>query len=334
MAVDLSTATPLGTDPTNSTPLYQAEWGYLIGESAGDGVLGDLTGDGWMVFADGSSTNVVVKPDGASLTVRGTLGRHGTDITLDVAAVGVAPTSGQTRRDLIVARRDATNRKVQLDVLAGTPATSGAVDPTVTRNPIGVWEIPLARVTRVGNTAVTQAMVERLVPWSARALGQVVDLALAADAPMGTLATVGGELWERAPAGRGTDGHATGIAWWCRTDPPFTSTGWAFASGIKADGAENYPRFRRVGGRIEASGQVIRTTGAEFASGANTYLGTVPASVASALSDTRFGQTATNTAYGCRLQLAPQAGGNAFLYALCPPGTTAITLDGWSVPIA
>ena len=328
MAVDLTTATPLGTDPSNSTPLYQIEWGYLIGEEIPDGVLGDTTGNGWQVYAAGSSTDVVVKPNGASLSVRGVLGRHGADITLDVAAYGVAPGSGVIRRDLVVARCNYTTRKVQIDLLPGTP---GAGDPVLTRNPTGVWEIPLARITRNGNTAVTQAMVERLVPWVGRPWSQLADLSDDLDdAPMGSTATIGFDLFERAPEARNSTGNATGVGWWKRTNPPFTSSGWSYATGMKTDAAENAPKFRLHGGRIEAIGHIERTTSADFTT-APTHLGVIPAAIAGNLSLTRYGQASTNAASGCRLYAAPQSGGHAWLYALCPTGTSVIILDGWSV---
>lgn len=332
MAVDLSTATPLGTDPTNSTPLYQSEWGYLLGEVIPDGVLGDLTGNGWNVTADGASTNVVVKPGGASLAVRGTLGRHDADITLDVAAVGSAPAAADYRRDIVVARLDYTTRKVQVDVIPGTPAPSGATDPFLTRNPVGVWEWPLARITRVGNTAVTQAMIERLAPWAGRHLGQLDDLGLAHDAPMGTTALIGTDLWERAPGGRDAAGLATGVTWWNRTSPAWSSTGWTFATGMTANGTGMTPRFRRVGGRLEAAGQIKRTTGAEFAAHVQFQVGTIPATFAAGMSGTKYAQVATDWAYGCRVHVIPQPAGHAYLYATCPPGTSVIVLDGFSVP--
>lgn len=324
--IDLSTATPLGTTNANATALFQDDWTSLIGGRLGDGVLWDTTGTGWEVAADGSSTTITVKPNGAVLSVAGVLGSHPSNISLDLAAVGTTPTSGQTRRDLIVARRDLATRKVSVGVLPGTPASSGATDPTLLRSRTGSWDFALARITRLGNIAPTQAMVTRLATWASWHLGGFPSTeTLPGDAPIGATATVGGDIWERVVTSAGT------VTWTCLTAPGYTGAAFSGSSGNVAAGTPP-PKFQVSGGRLYGAGQLVKFGGGAFPTSPYT-LGTILSPYATGLSATRFATAATNSSDACRIAITPGSPGAATLTLLAPAGVTVVVLDGWSVPL-
>lgn len=90
------------------------------------------------VFADSSGMQVKV-PTG-KVFVRSHYGENQSEKTLPITANA----SGSTRIDLVVARADFVNNRIELDVVAGTPAAGAAPAPTQSS---AMWELPLAEVS-------------------------------------------------------------------------------------------------------------------------------------------------------------------------------------------
>ena len=202
-------------------------------------------------------------------------------LTLDIAAVGSAPASGQTRIDLIVLRYDASQvtpaDRVRLVVVPGTPATSGATQPALTRNPTGVWEHPIAVVTRLGNVAVTNSMItqQRTLSSPVSLLGNTSTLPT--DAPDGSVAFRYNDVSVRIISG--------GVMQWRSiTDPPWTNL--TMASGYVSGGRT--PAYRVLSGHLELRGEVVRSTGGEFTASTWLTIASVPSSLVSAISSSNF----------------------------------------------
>jgi hypothetical protein len=116
------------------------------------GIVNDLTGGSLTVTASGASTQVNVAAGQA--LIQGSLYTNSASLSLDVAATGTAPSSAQTRIDLIVLRYDFASRQVNAVVKPGSPASAGAVEPALTRVANGVRETRLGLV--VPNTIVPE----------------------------------------------------------------------------------------------------------------------------------------------------------------------------------
>lgn len=310
---------PTDTDPPD---FYQGAWRSLFQAALAMGRLSV----GWAMTATGSSTSFTVGP-GAAL-VAGFLAQSDSTITLDVATApgATTPSSGQTRIDLVVLTCDPSAQTVTLEVKPGTPASSGAIPPTLTRTPTGVWQEPLAQITRTGNTAVTTAAITAVRNYVAPTVLLDPARPLPTDLPVATIAV------------RGTDLHAHQLdaggspVWQPLTNPEFTAAPWTFATGMR--GQEPMPKFRVVGGRLEGSGEVIRSSGAAFPTDGTLLLGTLPTSFASGLTASRYAQASTNRSSGCRVHAEPAPGGSLVnVFATTPVNTTAVVLDGWSVPL-
>lgn len=69
--------------------------------------------------------------------------------------------SAYTRKDMIVLRADMSKSSVNIALLQGTPAATPQ-EPTMRRQPGGIWEMPLYAVTSVGNSAPT---IEARMPY-------------------------------------------------------------------------------------------------------------------------------------------------------------------------
>lgn len=257
---------PWGTTTEDATDFFQDDWRRL---TRSDGVLNDTTGNSFKGSATGANTTVTVT--GGDCRVQGFFGRDADSESFDVALSGTQPTSGQTRIDLIVLRMDPATKAVSRVLIPGTPATSGATQPSLTRSASGVWDMPILRITRgPGPVAVTQAMLTDLRshvgPWLGFMPSSTDVTTVHADAPLGSLAMVGTDLWVRRLV-------STTPTWTNVTTPTWTAA--TLASGIVSRGVLPVA-YGVVGGRCWLTGIAGRTGGAAFAAGWTT-LTTLPA---------------------------------------------------------
>ena len=241
--------------------MFEDRWRVLW--SAGpNAVVSDFDGTSLQVTAPGTSTEVNVAAGAA--VVQGVNYLQDSPETLDVAEFGTAPTSGQTRIDVVILRCDYLDQSVIPTVKAGTPAASGAVPPPLTRDPDGVWEEPLATVTRVGPTAVTGASLTDRRRWAGTTF---YSADLPTPYPLGATAIVGRDLYLR----RIVSGSP---AWYNLTNPPWqplTLSGNYQGVGSRA------PRWRVRGGMVELDGQIQRVGGVPFVSGTSPTVFALPA---------------------------------------------------------
>lgn len=141
MATTLTDYFPIGTAQvaTNDDWLHISPY---FGCLSGVGVYGEEVADEFEVFAD--STGAQVKVRAGECFIKGVYGYHSSQQTLTLG--GTAPTSGQSRIDVVVLRRDLTNLRIEMAVVNGDPATAGSeVAPALTASST-IYEIPLAHV--------------------------------------------------------------------------------------------------------------------------------------------------------------------------------------------
>jgi hypothetical protein len=139
MAVTLDAYFPFAAGAGQVTTV--AQWEILaprVGLRNGV-VIGDL--NEMAVFAD--ATGMQVKVPTGRVVIAGHVGEASTQKALTVSAAHAT----LTRIDLVVARLDLTNSRIELDVVAGTPGAG--VAPALTQTST-VWEIALGRVTVPG----------------------------------------------------------------------------------------------------------------------------------------------------------------------------------------
>ena len=323
--VNMDTMTPFGADEygVDATPMLQGEWRTLIGGSVGDGVLGDLDSTELRVTATGSDSTVDVSA--GAVSIQGHLGVTTGDTNLDVGSVGTPPAAGQTRIDLVCARLDPVAQTIGLVVLAGSPATTGAVAPATTRVPGGTWDLPLAKITRVGDVAVTNSMITQYRVCCSPVTLYGNTSTLPEDAPDGAIAIFYNDIRARIVSGGAME-------WRSIINPPWTSL--TMASGYVSSGRA--PAYRVNAGHLELRGDVRRSTYGSFVVGAFTTFASVSSTLTSAISATDWpravaattADTAVNPGYvrlssGGLLQLMPGAAGQ-----------TQLWLDGVRIPLA
>lgn len=116
-----------------------------------DGVLKGEQ-NGLEVYADSSGLQVKVKT--GRCMIRSHWGKMTTETTLAIDA----NSSGNPRIDRVVARVDASNNVVELDILKGTAGVSPSA-PTLATGASDIWEISLAQIA-VANSATTIASTD------------------------------------------------------------------------------------------------------------------------------------------------------------------------------
>jgi hypothetical protein len=151
-----------GTEPDGSlsTPFLQSQIRQTWGGGWADGFADDGAA-GYLASVTATGTDTTVNVHFFNGVIRGIHVKNGsTDLDVEDSG-GTTPTSGQTRIDRVIIRLDFAAQTGELLVLCGTPASSGAVAPTLTQQDDldGIWEHELAQIRRVGNVAVTQAMI-------------------------------------------------------------------------------------------------------------------------------------------------------------------------------
>jgi hypothetical protein len=256
---------PWGIEAQVDPPaMYQAAWRKLMTGLMSDGVVNDTTGDGLAVTATGGSTQLQVGTGEAFM--QGVHYVNDAAKTLDLASFGTPPSSGQTRKDLVILRYDPTAQTVVATIKAGAPASSGATEATLTRSSTGVWEHRLALITRVGNVAVNSSMIEHRRTWTTPGV-YTPYMEPISTAPIGSLAIQtdgGGDILRR-----GTSGGSP--AWISLLDPAWE----LLTMGADTSLSDPPAKWRIRGGAVEVVGSVAKTTGS-WIQGNSVHIGTIP----------------------------------------------------------
>ncbi len=251
--------------PWGATAFPQQEWRQGIGEILGEGVVADRTGTP-LVTAAGSDMEVDIRAHRAM--VQGVQDDF-TATSLDVSAVGSNPTSGQSRIDYVCWKYDPTAKTLTLVVVAGSPATTGsAVAPSLTRSTSGAWHVPIARVTRTGTAAVQSSGVLNVHAWLGPHYGTYPFASLLpTDAPQGSTAWVGNDLWRRYWSG-------SAMEWRSLTNPTWSSL--SHGAGVNSNS-----EYRVVGSMVQFRGSAQKLTvpggvATEFATNGYDAIGLLP----------------------------------------------------------
>jgi DNA-binding phage protein len=134
-------------NPFDGVSVEEAEWRAFMRRSSVSGVLRNV---GSELATFGDSTGMQVKVPTGEVWTEG----HWGSVTAQKTLAITSNSSGNPRKDLVVARCDFANNRVELDVLVGTPAATPLV--TLPTQSVSIWEVPLAIVT-VASGAVTIA---------------------------------------------------------------------------------------------------------------------------------------------------------------------------------
>lgn len=259
------TSLPWGVEDQEDAPaMYQAAWRKLMTGLSLDGVINDTTADGLKVTATGGSTQLQVAEGEAF--IQGVRYVNDATLTLDLASFGTPPSGGQTRMDLVILRYDPTAQTVVATIKAGAPASSGASEASLTRSSTGVWEHRLALVTRTGNVAVNQSMIDDRRTWTTPGVYTpfLEPLSIAPIGALGIKTTNGGDILRR--------GTVSGSpAWISILNPEWNS----LTTGAETALAAPTAKWRIRGGLVEVVGRVVRTAGS-WDAGNNVHVGTIP----------------------------------------------------------
>jgi hypothetical protein len=286
----------------------------------GNGIVNDVTNVALNVSASGLDTEVDISAGEAFVE-----GVHFVSTaveSLDVDDVGTLPTAGQTRIDYVVMEYDPTDQEVLLVVVPGTPATTGAVPPTLTRDSDGIWQVPLCKITRVGDVAVTSAMITSLRPRTVPMVHATSDLLLPADAQVGAMHSENLNLWVRRN-NSGTPG------WRNLMNPPWTT---ASLAGTMRTALGRTPRWRQFAGHVEFKGCLERLNGQPFSATAD-WLTVLSAGSSNGAQDpyARCPVSMSDDMTAAHVQLLP----NGYLQLnVKVDGQYTLFLDGVRLPIA
>jgi len=268
------TSLPWGVEGGVDQPaMYQDRWRDLFRATVGNGVANDATDDYLKVTAAGADTTVQVSAGEA--IIEGVHFVSTATESLDVAAVGVAPTVAQTRVDLIVLQYDPVDQEVTLVVKPGTPAGSGAVPPALTRSRTGVWEHSIARITRTGNVSVTQSMVTEHRTYCGSMTYASATTDLPTDAYFAALAIRHNDILVRR--------YNSGVmAWKSLINPEWSNL--SLASGYVQQGTR-VPQYRVFAGFLELRGVIKRSSGASFPASTWLSIASVSSTLTAAIPD-------------------------------------------------
>lgn len=259
------TSLPWGIeDQVDAPAMYQAAWRKLMTGLSLDGVINDTTADGLKVTATGGSTQLQVAAGEAF--IQGVRYVNDATLTLDLASFGTPPSGGQTRLDLVILRYDPTAQTVVATIKAGAPASSAATEASLTRSSTGTWEHRLALVTRTGNVAVNQSMIDDRRTWTTPGVYTpfLEPLSIAPIGALGVKTDGGGDILRR--------GTVSGSPAWISILNP----AWTLLT-MGADTALSNPpaKWRIRGGAVEVVGSVAKTSGS-WTAGNNVHVGTIP----------------------------------------------------------
>lgn len=167
---------PWGVDASDAVAadsrLYQTGWRELVGGNLPDGVVFDrsnATPANGPLYVSATGTNTTLTVGVGSAVVQGALYDNTTIKAIDVATIGTQPSAGQSRTDSVILKYDPTatpaSSRLSVQLKPGTPATSGSQQaPSLTKDPAGIWEVEIARVTRASASNITQVNITQLHP--------------------------------------------------------------------------------------------------------------------------------------------------------------------------
>jgi hypothetical protein len=146
--------------PFDGQEVAEAEWRAMARHWRPSGpLITDLAPADWDVLQPSAGAGLQVLVEAGSAWIRGHYAEWESQEALTIGA----NSSGSTRVDAIVARLDATDNLVELDVVAGTP---GAGLPALTQDS-STWEILLGSSTLLnGGSSVTVADLRKCVGYS------------------------------------------------------------------------------------------------------------------------------------------------------------------------
>lgn len=151
MATTLDTYLPF--DAGAGANVTEDQWRAMALHFLGSG---PLRGEDNEMAPYGDSSGMQVKVKTGKAFVRGHYGENTSEKILPIAAVG-GIAGGQSRLDRVVLRADFVNNRIELDVVAGTPAATGTqVAPALVQSS-SMWEISLGTVGPLTNATVTIA---------------------------------------------------------------------------------------------------------------------------------------------------------------------------------
>jgi len=130
----------------------EAQWREMASAWLATGVLAG-EGSEFATVQRAAGANMSVDVASGQSRIQGTVG-----IENDTNNIGVtANATGNPRIDLLVARGDWVNKRIELDILVGTPAVTPAA-PTPTQNNTTMWELPLYEIAvAAGATSIVNA---------------------------------------------------------------------------------------------------------------------------------------------------------------------------------
>lgn len=305
--------------PWGGLAFPQINWRAGIGDTLGEGVIGDRTGRA-IASSTGSDTTVTLRPHRALVQgVEDDL--HSTDI--DVSTFGSNPTGGQSRIDLICWKYDPTAKTLTITCVPGSPATSPS-PPSLTRDSTGLWYSPICKVTRAAGAAVLPGNLVPAHAWVGPYYGLFAAASmLPEDAPQGAAAWVDDALYRRV-----WDSGASDMVWRNVNDPPWST----LAGGPTSTGTAYY---RVINGGIQFKGNktyVDLVSGiTNFPTGSFSPVGLLPSGVRPA-SDMHTVCRFLTVSYGGGM-CDVQADGNVNVRPPAGAGTQTVSLDGIWVPL-
>lgn len=158
MATDMDLYYPF--DAGAGSSITEAQWAKFARHLLPSGVLRSYENE-LEVYADATGMQVKVKT--GAVWIRG---HYGEITAIDTIAIESADPSNP-RIDLVVAKVDWANNKVQIDIVKGTAAASPSI-PSLTRNS-SIYEVALAQVlvgTGVSTIAADKVTDERSFAWA------------------------------------------------------------------------------------------------------------------------------------------------------------------------
>jgi hypothetical protein len=309
----------------------EVDWGYLFRAIAPDGVFQNYLSPGFGdVTVTGTGTVLTIGPHAAM--VNGYLYVLDEALVLDAADVGVAPTTGQRRIDLLVYEYDSDRApadRIQLKLKAGVAATS-PVAPEVDAASADLWESEKLRYTWVAGSSIASSS---LVPTDRR-LGAISFVRKGASMPPAArnrMVVRGNELWVRDD-----DAVRNSFAYRRLDDPDWipanlSTSQWEYVSTSRPF------QYRFVGGLLQITGKAHKktSTGGVPTTGWST-VATIPVADLPGVRGDTWTHEAAHAGTGERIswQLVVPASGSASLQVQSPDTSAqTVTLAMFQIPV-